>query len=35
MALNGRNLAIIAGVAVLALMVTFRVPTARKYIIGG
>lgn len=34
MALNGRNIAIITGVALIALMVTFRVPTARKYIIG-
>lgn len=34
MALNGRNIAIIFGVAVVALMVTFRVPTARKYIVG-
>lgn len=34
MALNGRNIAIVAGIAVIALMVSFRVPTVRKYVIG-
>lgn len=34
MALNGRNIAIVAGIAAVVLMVTFRVPVARKYIVG-
>lgn len=35
MVLNGRNIAIVAGIAAVVLMVSYRVPLARKYIIGG